>query len=309
MNQSEEGRVARIVGALEEFSATRLELVGLRNKGATQALSRQIVESLRRDEYIHRLQQLEFGSSVEPTRPNFDPQKAAIKAYQEGNFEEAAWLTFLLTHFGRHRSLKWALCANVYAGDGTPWTWQRVKKNPAGFRAWLSKNQEAIKPSSRSYGFGNHRKYQSIDAWAPNGTGEAVETYVAWVNGFGSHHHMVQAALTASSGDATRAFEYLYKAMSVASFGRTAKFDYLTMLEKLQLAPISPGKLYLTSSTGPIAGAKLLIYGKKGGAISTGRLEAIFVELAKHLGVELHILEDAICNWQKVPTRFVPFRG
>jgi len=309
VNRSEEQRVAQVRRALEDFSARKLQLVGLRHKGASDALARQIVESLRRDEYIHALRTLKFGSSIDPSKPNFDPQKAAINALQDDDFEEAAWLTFLLTHFGRHRSLKWALCANVYSGGGMPWTWQRVSKNPARFRAWLSTNQTRVKPSAGSYGFGNHRKYQSIDAQAANGTGDAVESYVAWVLGFGSHREMVQAAIEASGRDPKIAFEYLYKSMRVASFGRTAKFDYLTMLEKLQMAPISPGKLYLTSSTGPIAGAKLLISGKKGAAIPTDRLEAIFVEIANDLGVALHILEDAICNWQKAPTRFIPFRG
>jgi hypothetical protein len=31
-------------------------------------------------------------------------------------------------------------------------------------------------------GFGNHRKYESLDADSPRGTGAVVESYVGWVN-------------------------------------------------------------------------------------------------------------------------------
>ena len=57
-------------------------------------------------------------------------------------------------------------------------------------------------------------------------------------------------------------FDYLYRSMdAVASFGRMAKFDYLTMVAKLGLAPIEPGSTYMPGATGPLSGARLL-FGK-----------------------------------------------
>ena len=100
--------------------------------------------------------------------------------------------------------------------------------------------------------------------------------------------------------------------MAVASFGRTAKFDYLTMIGKLGLAPIEPGSTYMHGATGPLSGARLLFGGRKTAPLTRSDLEAWLVELEArlHLGTHgMQVLEDALCNWQKNPRTFVPFRG
>jgi len=48
----------------------------------------------------------------------------------------------------------------------------------------------------------------------------------------------------------------------VERFGRTAKFDYLTMVGKLGLAAIEPGSTYMQGATGPLKGARLLFGGR-----------------------------------------------
>jgi hypothetical protein len=92
---------------------------------------------------------------------------------------------------------------------------------------------------------------------------------------------------------------------AVASFGRTARFDYLTMVGKLGLAQIEPGSTYMQGSTGPLQGARLLF----GEAASAAALDAWLVELDGVLDVGMQVLEDALCNWQKSPEKFIPFRG
>jgi hypothetical protein len=105
-------------------------------------------------------------------------------------------------------------------------------------------------------------------------------------------------------------FDYLYCSMTeVTSFGRMAKFDYLTMLGKLELARIEPGSPYLEGSTGPLAGARLLFSGSNTADISSQDLDSRSVELGDALGVGMQVVEDALCNWQKSPGKFVPFRG
>ena len=91
----------------------------------------------------------------------------------------------------------------------------------------------------------------------------------------------------------------------IARFGRVAKFDYLAMVASLGLANIEPDSTYLKGSTGPLEGARLLFGDKR----TTGQLENWLVELGDHLGVGMQVLEDALCNWQKSPHVFVPFRG
>lgn len=98
--------------------------------------------------------------------------------------------------------------------------------------------------------------------------------------------------------------------VAVASFGRTGQFDYLTMLAKLDLAEIEPGSTYMTGATGPLAGAHLL-FGTNSVTATPRQLDGWLVELEATLGVEMgmQILEDSLCNWQKSPAQFVPFRG
>ncbi len=105
-------------------------------------------------------------------------------------------------------------------------------------------------------------------------------------------------------------FKSLYESMdAVARFGRTAKFDYLTMLGKLQLAPIEPGIPYMNGATGPLRGAKLLLYGDTGASLSARSADEIMASLGAVLGVGMQVIEDALCNWQKCPDTFRPFRG
>ena len=106
--------------------------------------------------------------------------------------------------------------------------------------------------------------------------------------------------------DPQKAFRELYRTMDgIASFGRTARFDYLTMIGKLRLAPIEPDSTYMQSSTGPLRGARLLF----GVQASPAQLDQWLIKLDARLGVGMQVLEDALCNWQKSPKEFIPFRG
>jgi hypothetical protein len=58
-------------------------------------------------------------------------------------------------------------------------------------------------------------------------------------------------------------------------------------------------------STGPVQGARLLF----GNHENPVNLDRWLVELDAELQVGMQVLEDALCNWQKSPERFKPFRG
>ena len=105
-----------------------------------------------------------------------------------------------------------------------------------------------------------------------SGTGAAVESYVRWVRHHRTHQMLVQEAQEQTGGDPRTTFDYLYRSMDdVVSFGRTAKFDYLTMIGKLQLAPIEPGSTYMQGATGPYQGALLLFGGNARAKLSPVR--------------------------------------
>ena len=294
---------------LRDYSTANSELIGVREAKARISLVEQLIESVRRVRYVETIQKRPI--SILRANPNsilFDPVKAAILLRNQGQYEEAFWMVFLFVHFGKHRRGGWRYARDIYGrlGGSGFWDWSSVSADPAQFRLWLSQYQETIRFNPLPGGFGNHRKYQSLDAYSGSGTGAAFESYVRWVNPPRTHQALVAEAYTASQYDSRQAFRRLYDSMgSIMTFGRTARFDYLTMLAKLDLAPITADSAYIQQSTGPIAGARLLF----GSGATPAELDRELTELGDYLGVDMQVIEDALCNWQKSPLTFRPFRG
>jgi hypothetical protein len=249
---------------------------------------------------------------ADPNDKLFDPLRAAILHQRQGHIDEAFWLVFLFVHFGKNSRAGWRYAREVYGrlDDGLIWDWARTSVDPAGFRKWLAAHQGQLKRKGISRGFGNHRKYQSLDAYSGSGTGAAVESYVNWVGPPRTHVELIEHASQQGAGDPRKAFDYLYRSMrAIVSFGRTARFDYLTMVGKLGLGPIEPGSTYMQGATGPASGARLLFGDNKKAALSKANLDSWLVDLDAQLHVGMQVLEDALCNWQKFPDKFRPFRG
>jgi hypothetical protein len=284
-------------------------LPGIRESATRRAFLEQVVESIRRIRFVQTIRvRPPSAGRLDPNDHLFDPLKAAILHQRSGEIEEAFWLIFLFVHFGKNARGGWRLAREVYGrlGEGGCWNWVRVSSDTAGFRAWLHAHQAALKRGGVAGGFGNHRKFQSLDAYSRDGTGATVETYVEWVHPPRTHQALVEEAYERADGDRRRAFHSLYQSLNtVAGFGRLARFDYLTMIGKLGLAHIEPGSTYMQGASGPLKGARLL-YGLDAGA---GVLDAWLLELDTEFDVGMQVLEDALCNWQKSPSEFIPFRG
>jgi hypothetical protein len=299
----------QLTASLGAFDREKRPLPGIRDAAKREAFLEQLLESIHRVRFVGVIRGRRLSNlRAEPNDELFDPLKAAILQQRQGNTEEAFWLAFLFVHFGKHARAGWRYAREVYGrlGDGGRWDWASISADPSGFRAWLNAHQDNLKREGVPRGFGNHRKYESLDAYSENGTGAVVESYVRWVNPPRTHQELMERACRQSDGDPGRAFEVLYQSMkTVARFGRTARFDYLTMVGKLGLALIEPPSTYMQGSTGPVKGARLL-FGVPGSATE---LDSWLVELDAKLHVGMQVLEDALCNWQKSPTRFKPFRG
>jgi hypothetical protein len=298
---------ARLEAAMRSFAKDDRPLPGIESATRRQAFIEQVLESMRRIKFIAVLRTRDVSDRrADPRDLLFDPLKAAILQQRRGNVEEAFWLLFLYIHFGKHSKAGWRYARDVYGrlGEGGRWDWQMVSNDVAGFRAWLNAHQgDLMKGKPR--GFGNHRKRESLAGLGDKGTGAAVETYVAWINPPRTHQELMSESLRAAEGDPGMAFDLLYRAMEVVRrFGRLARFDYLTMVGKLELAPIKPRSAYLNGSTGPLAGAKLLF-----GNGSAANLDDWVVQLDGKLRVGMQVLEDSLCNWQKSPEKFKAFRG
>lgn len=297
--------------ALARYIANEQELQGLNTPEKRVVFIDQIVDSIRRVEFARTLESRPISKSrIDPNSDLFDPLRAAVWYRIGGNIEEASWLVFLATHFGKSVESEWRLARDVYGALGQDlWTWDRVYCDPEGVSRWLKSNFLVMQTDGVARKFGNHRKYETIDPSKSSATGLVVESYVAWVAQYGSHQAMFDAAYRAAGGEKRSAFQWLYNDMSVLRFGRMAKFDYLTMLAKLGITPIEADSPYIVDSTGPLKGAKLLFSGRANSDMMPHEVDAKVVKLADSLGVGMQEIEDAICNWQKNPSQYKYFRG
>lgn len=299
-------RAAQLTSGLINFSKESRQLPGIATTAARETLVMQMVASVRRLDYSRIVLSRDVSPArCDPLSELFDPERAAVWYARNGQIDEAVWLTFLSVHFGKSSRFGWKRVRDVYSGLGMGrWTWERVSASPSEFRSWLRNNRQRIGGA-----FGNHRKYESLNAGAKNGTGEAVESYVRWIGPSRSHRSKFSELIRIGGNAPSRIFDEFYKSMDVARFGRLGKFDFLALLGRLQLAPICPGSTYLKGATGPLRGARLLFGGAVEAPLHIKTLEGWICELDEVLNVGMQVLEDSLCNWQKSPRRFIHFKG
>ncbi|HCF99025.1 MAG TPA: hypothetical protein DEV93_00610 [Chloroflexi bacterium] len=289
--------------ALRAYEALHGQLPGISDADSRDAFVAHVVDSGRRPRYVRHLLTRDISHlRADPDSDLFDPIKAAIWYARAGSVEEALWLAFLSVHFGRHSSTGWRYCAAVYgrAGEEGRSDWAAVSGDVSGFVNWLTDHLDAIRLGGG--GFGNHRKYETL-----GGTGQTVSTYVDWVGSERSQVNRFRDVIAPAQGDAQFAFDLLYTSLAtVVRFGRTARFDLLASLSWISILPVTPGRAYLEGATGPLRGAKLLF----GDSVATAKeLDQQVIRLGNGLPLGFDVLEDALCNWQKSPTRFIAFRG
>jgi hypothetical protein len=297
-------RLQQLDQALLGFSTNQQTLHGVASASQRNTLAMQMIASLRRLDYTRLIKSRDISPDRgDPNSDLFEPERAAALLARNGQVDEAIWLIFLATHFGQHGRHGWRMLGDVYGALGSgSWTWSRVSRNPQQFRAWLQQNWQQIGGA-----FGNHRKYETLNPGSNNGTATVVESFVQC---FAPSPSGWFAAIVRSSGNNPHTvFDMAYNSLGIARFGRLAKFDFLALLGRLDLAPVAPGSAYLSGATGPLRGARLLIDGNASSNSKAKDLDAILQQLDLQLGVGMQVMEDSICNWQKSPRRFVHFKG
>lgn len=293
-----------------ELEQEGIHMPGIHPPENKDNLIAQMLDSIRRVEYVYAVK----SRSVSANRKNphdvaFDPIRAAVWYYQNGNNEEASWLVFLSTHFGKNANAGWSLTKDIYGSLGQGlWDWQTVSQSPHALSQWIANNHQVLK--SGGMRFGNHRKYESLTPGKRGWTGDVLESYIYWVMAYGSHFELFKNALEKSNGDPCKAFNQLYHSMDIVQrFGRTGKFDYLTMISKIGIADIIADRAYLNEATGPLKGARLLFGGRTSANIGHADLEERLSAIDRVLQVGMQVLEDSLCNWQKSPGRYKYFKG
>lgn len=303
-------RIDPIQATLAKFSAEVFPLRGVIGVAERRACAEQLVSSMRRVEYVRGLAARTIDARrADPSHDLFDPLMAAALAVKRGDVDEAWWLTFLATHFGKHIEDGWQLTRDFYGAFGTrpSWTWTEASRHRVQLNDWLDRQWPALVNDGVPRRFSNHRKYESK---SPAQMKRVLGSYIELVTTHGDHRSFMREVHIAVGQHPHEGFHELYKRMgSVKRFGRLGTFDFLAMLGKLGIAPIEPGFAYLAEATGPLKGAKLFVFGDPEAKTDPRQLEEILDRLDAELKVGKQVLEDALCNWQKTPDRFVLFRG
>lgn len=298
-----------IHSSLNEYSA-EYPLPGIYNTSFRNCFVAQLVDSVRRVSFYTTVASRTLSAErINPTSQIFDPIRAAMLSKQNQNYNEAYWLAFLAVHFGRNNKTQWELVRNVYGGLGNSriWTWDAVTNNFQDFSDWMEDNEQEL---ARTGNFGNHRKYESLKSASRSGTVHVINSYLNWIGD--DHISKFEAFVNRSPEDPRQIFDFLYGSMrQVYRFGRTARFDYLTSIGKLNLIQIEPGRTYLQDATGPVRGSRLLFGGGSTANISKPDLEELLnlLESKLNLPFGMQVLEDALCNWQKSPGIYKYFNG
>lgn len=291
---------------IENFERDYGVLPGIESNDRRDSFVCQVYDSCKRVEVVNLLKQRGQGvMSTDPHGGSFNPLKGAIYFNSIGEFEEAVWLVFLLTVTGKHKRTRWELCKNLYGGTTTniTWNWNQVFNNISRYIDWINENRAIIK---REASFGNHRKFETFKP-GNNSNANTIQTYLELIKGYGSQKAFFTNVINNTSS-LMEAFDRLYDILDpVNRFGRTSKFDFLTMLGKINIIPVEPGKLYLNNSTGPLQGCRILFGENMKTEVYENKLSNLHITLDQKFGMQ--ILEDAICNWQKSPNRYTKFIG
>ncbi|MEQ8443865.1 MAG: hypothetical protein RIM33_07280 [Alphaproteobacteria bacterium] len=305
-------RYDELLAGLAAFENDHGGLLGLTTDAKRDCLCKQIIASLRRIEWVLQVKSGDISPDrCDPHSPIFDPLRAAAYYGQLGHYDQAVWMTFIQTHFGKNERFGWKLAANVYGsfGAGPVWTFEYYGAHRAEFERMLRRNALNLADKRTSGSFSNHRKFQGRK---PDHIARTFSTFYDWQTEFGSLDRRIREIHRNSGQEPTSTFDALYRSIgAVYGFGsgRLGRFDLLCMLGKLELAPIVPGSVYLANATGPYQGAKLLFCGSQGPTLTRTQLQSRMHLLDDYLRIGKQAIEDSICNWQKSPRRFVNYRG
>lgn len=302
-----QARVQKISNALASHSQNVRPLTGIADPRARGALAMQIMASLRRDEYFQVIQNRGpiAADRADPNSPRFEAELGVGHFLQNGMYDEAAWLIFLMVALAKPGDSGWARLKDIYGKLGLGrWSWQEVTAAPGAVEDWLAQHWNAIGGK-----FGNHRKYASLRPDSALPFGRAVTEYVTWVVADGGHQALFGRLVHEGGNDPHSIFDRFYDALPIKGFGRLGRFDWVAMLARYGFTPAEAGSAYLKEATGPKAGIKLLFENDAASNTSPAVLQAWLDDLDADLGVGMEVLEDSICNWQKTPLKFTHFKG
>jgi hypothetical protein len=203
------GRAEQLSASFARYEKEHGGLPGLKNSAWRETLIKQIISSLRRIAYVHAIRDRDVSASrLNPHQVVFDPLKGASFLMKRGEHDEAVWLTFVATHFGKHKDDGWKLAANVFGsfGDGPIWTAKTYGRAPDRFREMLANHTADLSDMRRSGRYSNHRQYQSK---APDVIARTFRSFYDWQFAEGSFPLLIRKVHKEHGQNPTEVFDVL----------------------------------------------------------------------------------------------------
>ena len=235
---------------------------------------------------------------------NFDPRKKAVAFMKNNEIDEAVWLIFLQTAFGKHEPGKnekkgdgWQLLKSVYGSfrGEQVWTFKRFRSNSDEFYSILNEKWEPSK-------VGRNARHRIRVPKNPAAICKILKSFLKF-QPFESFTDKLESVYEKVGRNPKKVFDELYNDCYVIHyFGRLACFDFLVMLGHLEIIAIDPGSVYLRGATGPLKGANLLFHNDKTIECSVRELKDLEDKVNKldcFLKIGKHALEDSLCIWQE----------
>lgn len=174
---------ATFLGLLNMLPTNLPAAVGLTNNTRKSVLAAQLVDSARRISYLNLVSVRSRSPNLHtPYSGSFQPLGGAAVFLRSNQVDDAYWLIYLATHFGKHKIDGWNLTEDFYGrfDQGGAWDWASASHQPQAIEAWLALNYPAVTSAGRSRRFGNHRKFETLKP-GPKGTGYALRSYIVLI--------------------------------------------------------------------------------------------------------------------------------
>src|ERR1700709_2373798 len=161
----DEVRHAEFLQLLSALPAALPPTLGLTDPPRRSTLAAQLVDSERRISYLNAVSVRSHSPNLcTPYSGSFDPLKGGAVFLRSNQVDEAYWLVYLATHFGKHKTDGWNLVEDFYGRfrQGGTWSWVNASTDPQAIEDWLTVNYQGLTSAGRSRRFGNHRKFETL---------------------------------------------------------------------------------------------------------------------------------------------------
>lgn len=260
-------------------------------------LAKQSYDSIRRIE-IYKTYKLRAAQAVEGGRSYFETSNPFVLAQRSDlDTENRIWIVYLATYFGKSQKSSWELF-NRAAFD-----LKRSLITTVQIKADIEKYFNYLESFDffENSKFSNHRKYTKKSLGGRKGL-------------FRSMEYVLENIKQYCNNDQIEFHEMYKRANQIPNFGRLASFDFSSSLVKCGFSIQEPQSMYARNSTGPLQALGFLL-----------RLtdSDTAIQAQKNLSDDLvewfnqnsnifmvgQVLEDAICNWQKNPKKYIHYTG